>query len=322
MAASYSDWFNSNVDPRLLEILSKSAEGSPYGVTFTSGRAARRGNKGFHPRGQAVDLRLIDRQSGKAIPNYQNAGAFRVYEEFAQKAKGVQSELYPELNDKFRWGGYFSGPKGKYGALDLMHFDLGGATRMGGGSWDQGLTEAQRRLWPNAVSAGMSQQPPAVAAWKPPPERPRSDIPIPYPKPMGPGMGQAPQGILAAASSNPHGPFPPPGQQQVPPQPQAPPQAPPQVPQAPLEKPFRGPVMRQPEPQVAQAVPVPQPAPTGQPDPKLNWKGALGGLLASLGSVSGGDNGAAAAMAAEEARRRREEWARLAQPYGPGSSFL
>jgi hypothetical protein len=149
-----SDNFNTRVDPRLLDILQQAAQRS--GMTVQAYSGYRPGDPRFHGRGMATDIRLFG-DDGKPIPNYQDARNFRTYEEFAQNARQVQQELYPDLDKSFRWGGYFSGGKGKYGALDLMHFDLGGErVPMGGGSWENGLTTAQRRIWQLAESRGMS----------------------------------------------------------------------------------------------------------------------------------------------------------------------
>jgi hypothetical protein len=54
---------------------------------------------------------------------------------------------HPELAKNFRWGGYFSGDYGKYGAQDTMHIDLGPTSMMGAGSWEKGLSEYWRRRW-------------------------------------------------------------------------------------------------------------------------------------------------------------------------------
>lgn len=147
--------YQGGVDSRLTSILKEAALRSNYQVQAFSGYRA--GDPRFHGKGLATDVNLIDALTGKALPNYQNAGSFRQYEQFAQIARQVQMEKFPELSDKFRWGGYFSGGKGKYGAMDLMHFDLGGKS-MGGGSWENGLTSAQRKLWPDAKSIGMLSQ--------------------------------------------------------------------------------------------------------------------------------------------------------------------
>lgn len=151
------------VDPRLTDILTKASGSSPYDVKMISG--LRPGDPRFHGQGLATDIQLIDRSTGKALPNYQDATSFRDYEQFAQQARAVQMRDYPELADQFRWGGYFGGPKGKYGAMDEMHFDLGGGrVGMGGGSWEKGLTPEQLGYYPGAQSVGMGQAGAATAA--------------------------------------------------------------------------------------------------------------------------------------------------------------
>ncbi|WP_427024854.1 phage tail length tape measure family protein [Aureimonas ureilytica] len=148
---SYAGRFNKAVDGRLMTVLQTAAQNFPYRVEAISG--LRPGDSRFHGKGLAADVQIYD-AGGKALNNYQNARDFRVYEQFAQQAKIAQEKLFPELGKLFRWGGYFSGGKGKYGALDSMHFDLGGAG-MGGGSWESGLTTAQRSLWKGIQSIGM-----------------------------------------------------------------------------------------------------------------------------------------------------------------------
>ncbi|MES0168250.1 phage tail length tape measure family protein [Mesorhizobium sp. M0027] len=145
--------YKAGVDPRLTDILNSAALQTPgYKVDAFSGY--RPGDPRFHGRGLATDL--TDLASGKSLGNYQDASSFRAYEEFAQNARKVQMAKYPELNDEFRWGGYFGGPKGKYGAMDQMHFDLGGGkVGMGGGSWAGGLNDNQRALFPGAESYGI-----------------------------------------------------------------------------------------------------------------------------------------------------------------------
>jgi hypothetical protein len=152
------------VDPRLVNILQAAATNFPgYTVKVTSGE--RKGDPRFHGKGMATDVVLVG-PDGKEVPNYQNAQNFRLYEKFAQTARTAQQQMYPDLDKQFRWGGYFSGPKGKYGAGDLMHFDLGGSDTLGmaGGSWETGLTPAQRGVWAGAESVGMSGQPPVSLA--------------------------------------------------------------------------------------------------------------------------------------------------------------
>ncbi|RUY11938.1 hypothetical protein EOA25_04670 [Mesorhizobium sp. M2A.F.Ca.ET.040.01.1.1] len=146
--------YKSGVDPRLTDILNTAAKQfAGFKVDAFSG--FRLGDPRFHGQGLATDVRLTDLLTGKALGNYQNAGSFGTYEQFAQLARRVQMDKYPELADQFRWGGYFGGGRGKYGAMDEMHFDLGGGRLgMGGGSWANGLTSAQRALFPGANSVG------------------------------------------------------------------------------------------------------------------------------------------------------------------------
>lgn len=146
--------FNANIDKKLLAILQDAASKTNLNVEAISG--LRPGDKRFHGKGMAADVRLSDPLTGRVFDNYQNAGDFRVYEQFAQQARLSQMEMFPELQDQFRWGGYFSGGKGKYGALDSMHFDVGGGrVGMGGGSWENGLNSQMRALWPGVQSVGM-----------------------------------------------------------------------------------------------------------------------------------------------------------------------
>jgi len=147
--------YRSGVDARLTDILSTAAERfGGYKVDAFSG--FRAGDPRFHGKGLATDVRLTDLASGKTLGNYQDPSTFRAYEQFAQTARQVQLEKYPELADQFRWGGYFGGPRGKYGAMDQMHFDLGGKRLgMAGGSWESGLTAAQRSMFPGVESFGL-----------------------------------------------------------------------------------------------------------------------------------------------------------------------
>ncbi|PRD45336.1 hypothetical protein C5748_03835 [Phyllobacterium phragmitis] len=147
--------YKSGVDARLTDILNTAASSFP-GLKIDAISGLRPGDSRFHGQGLATDVQLTELLSGKMLGNYQDASSFRTYEQFAQTARGVQMAKYPELADQFRWGGYFSGGKGQYGALDTMHFDLGGRQAgMAGGSWAGGLTSGQRSLWPGVDSQGM-----------------------------------------------------------------------------------------------------------------------------------------------------------------------
>lgn len=148
------------LDPRVLDTLTTAGDIFPgYDVVLISGVADRAAGTRNHKLGFATDVQLIDQSTGQPVPNYQNGPAFAIYERFAQTARVVQTEKYPELNNDFRWGGYFNskkGPKG-YGAVDLMHFDISpwmhGA--MGLGSWTNGATSpALFKAYPGAVTNG------------------------------------------------------------------------------------------------------------------------------------------------------------------------
>lgn len=146
------------VDPRLVDILNRAAEATGMEVQAYSG--FRPGDKRQHGKGHATDVRIIG-PDGKELPNYQTPESFSAYETLAQAARAIQQKDYPDLDKAFRWGGYFSGDKGKYGAMDLMHFDLGGSDGLGmaGGSWDKGLTKEQASIWglnPGIQGAGSS----------------------------------------------------------------------------------------------------------------------------------------------------------------------
>lgn len=143
-----------HIDPALLDILQTAAVKSGMQVQAYSGY--RPGDPRFHGQGLATDIRIIG-PDGKPLPNYQSPETFQAYETLAQAARQVQMEKYPDLDKQFRWGGYFSGDKGKYGAMDLMHFDLGGSDKLGmaGGSWENGLSKEQAANFPGAKSKGM-----------------------------------------------------------------------------------------------------------------------------------------------------------------------
>lgn len=150
--------YKAGVDQRLTDILEQSSKKfeAATGMDVRASSGFRPGDPRFHGKGMATDVQLW--KDGKLLDNYQNADTFKQYEMFAQQVKRDQMEMFPELNQDLRWGGYFSGGKGKYGAMDPMHFDLGGRrVGMAGGSWEQGLTGDMRAKWPGAESMGMGQ---------------------------------------------------------------------------------------------------------------------------------------------------------------------
>lgn len=144
------------VSPMLLSLLQRAAESSPYTVEAYSGY--REGDPRQHGRGHATDVRLIDPKTGKALPNYQDPAAFKAYQQYANTVYGAAT---PEQQKQLRWGGYFSGGKGKYGALDLMHFDYGSGMPMAGGSWAEGLTPQQAKVWGLDAGGGTGYTPQA-----------------------------------------------------------------------------------------------------------------------------------------------------------------
>lgn len=159
-------WINrasdANIDPRLLAWLQAAAAQSGYNVALQSG--LRAGDPRYHGKGMAGDVQLIDPATGKVIPNYQNASSFAAYQAFANQVRAAQMASDPDYANRLRWGGYFSGPAGKYGAMDLMHFDVGGdQTPMGGGGWDTGLTEQQAKIWGLQPGGGYTGGPGTVA---------------------------------------------------------------------------------------------------------------------------------------------------------------
>ena len=141
------------IEPNLQQALNKAAAYLPEGITARVKSGLREGDPRHHGNGIAADITLVG-PDGKDIPDYQTGKNFRLYEQYAHKVKEIVDKEHPEIGDRLRWGGYFSGPKNLYGALDLMHFDVSGGG-MAGGDWKNGLTPAQRKLWPDAVSQGM-----------------------------------------------------------------------------------------------------------------------------------------------------------------------
>ena len=157
-------------DRRLVDIATEASRYLPEGYRAEVYSGYRPGQgQSYHGKGQAIDLRLID-PSGKPLANYQNPKDWAAYERFAQHSRKIQTEKYPELNNTYRWGGYFGGPFGKYGAADLMHFDLGPTGMTAAGSWEKGLNEQHRRMWgvrdalPGMGDVRRFQLPPVITA--------------------------------------------------------------------------------------------------------------------------------------------------------------
>jgi hypothetical protein len=139
-------------DPRLVNILTETSKYLPEGWRAELRSGYREGDPRFHGQHKAADVQLID-PKGREVPWYQSPDSFRTYEAFAHKAREVQQEKYPSLSKDFAWGGYFGGTidpsgrgRGTYGAMDLMHFDLGG-TRGTEGTFEKGLSAEAARRW-------------------------------------------------------------------------------------------------------------------------------------------------------------------------------
>jgi muramidase (phage lysozyme) len=137
------------VDPQLLKALHAVGDAyAPYKVGYISGY--RPGDPRFHGKGRAVDVQLSDPKTGAALANYQDAAHAQAYQQYANAVYQWAQQNNPELAQRLRWGGYFSGGTGKYGAFDLMHFDTGGGPGgmgMAGGSWAGGWTPEMMDTW-------------------------------------------------------------------------------------------------------------------------------------------------------------------------------
>ena len=145
MASRRSPLFD-GVNPRLLSLIQRVQQNyEPYELRITSGY--RPGDKRLHGRGSAIDVMLVDRKTGETMPNYQNNRYAAQYQQLANRVYEEAKRTDPDLAAKLRWGGYFGGAKGKYGAFDLMHFDVGGPGKMAGGSWEKGFTPEMQKIW-------------------------------------------------------------------------------------------------------------------------------------------------------------------------------
>ena len=130
-------------------------------VSFTSGYRA--GDPREHGKGNAFDMQLTTKD-GKPLENYRtnDPATFKAYQDFANGFHQYLEANHPDLAAKHRWGGYFSGDRSKYGSLDLMHHDLAGdRVGMAGGSWKDGLSPQQAKIFPGLVpGGGLAGKPP------------------------------------------------------------------------------------------------------------------------------------------------------------------
>lgn len=133
------------VDPRLVEIVQRAAARSPYDVQIFSGQRAGPKGGSRHNSGNALDIALIDPNTGEVIPNYKSSTGFPIYAEFAKVAREEQMAVAPEMANQFRWGGGFSDKD-----FDLMHFDFKPGGAMFYWTWEDGgkLTAAGAKAVP------------------------------------------------------------------------------------------------------------------------------------------------------------------------------
>ena len=136
------------VNPALVSAINRvGANYGPYDVKIISGYRGGPGQS-QHGHGEAIDVQLIDRATGKPLPNYQDASHAAAYQQFAHALYNDAVKNDPALAQQLRWGGYFSGGKGKYGAFDLMHFDTANQRiGMAGGNFKDGFSPEAQRLW-------------------------------------------------------------------------------------------------------------------------------------------------------------------------------
>lgn len=135
------------VDPSLMAAIDAASKETPYGVRLKSG--FRSGDPRLHGMGLAADVELFDKATGKPLADYQTPETAAAYKAYADRVKAAYEAQNPGKSGELRWGGYFGGGKGTYGALDLMHFDVGGrrGMPMGGGSWGGGFSPEMQRIW-------------------------------------------------------------------------------------------------------------------------------------------------------------------------------
>ena len=127
------------VDKRLIDAITLAAQNSPYNVEVFSGK--RNGSGGsMHDIGNALDVVLIDPQTGEKIANLGAGGeAFNIQEQFAKSVNDIAAQKYPNM--KLRWGGYFSPSGLNPTGLDEMHYDVDSPNGMAFGDFENGLND-------------------------------------------------------------------------------------------------------------------------------------------------------------------------------------
>lgn len=156
-----------SLDPRLLDILQTAAGISGLNVNAFDGVDSRKqtGTQN-HPNGWAMDIELSDPTTGKTYSSYGADWAkrdvpwqqsFPVYEQFAQTARLVQEAKYPELDNTFRWGGYWPAANGNPHGPDMMHFDINPNANgnMVGSTWDGGANPSLVKTYGITSNGGL-----------------------------------------------------------------------------------------------------------------------------------------------------------------------
>lgn len=144
----------------------------------------------LHRTGEAIDINLIDRRNGERLTDYQTRDpvVFKAYQDNANQFHQFLERNYPDLAAQHRWGGYFGGPAGKYGAQDIMHHDLGARIGMAGGSWQQGLNQQQADFYELPYGGGIRNPYPQFNFdWSNAPIPDVGPMPLTYKSPGGQG---------------------------------------------------------------------------------------------------------------------------------------
>lgn len=120
-------WKMGGVNPKLIETVIAGGQALPEGYTIRPYSGYRPGDKGYHGKGQAIDIEIVG-PDGKAIPN-QGPDKTGLYTRWARGAYTHALQNQPEIARQLGWGGAFDKLKRSAGVSnvqDLMHLDLGG----------------------------------------------------------------------------------------------------------------------------------------------------------------------------------------------------
>lgn len=151
----------SGLHPAIQRSMQEASKLLPPGYSVRVNNAARTGSTvgggSFHLQRDrsgnalAADVTIVD-AVGNDLKNIRSPQTFGIYRDFMQNVKAYQDQLFPQLRDKGRWGGYFVQGVGQ----DLMHYDLGPRSMMAAGSWEGGLLSQYARYgMPGDIGKGM-----------------------------------------------------------------------------------------------------------------------------------------------------------------------